>query len=254
MLNTIVEKKLLRATAIIAFWPAAAVGEDVQIYKDAESALAPDSTPLATFFGLRQQAEKDSEDSEPYYSLTDFIAPKETGLLDHIGAFAVSCGFGVDEQCVEFEKSHDDYSIIMIKALADRLTEALAERVHADVRKTYWGYSPDEDLEPEEMLQVKYQGIRPAPGYPSQPEHTEKDMMWKVMDVEKETGITLTESMAMTPAAAVSGVFFGHKEAKYFAVGKIEKDQVVDYAARKGMEVSEVERWLSSSLCYDADD
>ncbi|KAI8916519.1 5-methyltetrahydrofolate-homocysteine methyltransferase [Powellomyces hirtus] len=249
MLDTIVNEKILRATAVIGFWPAHAVDEDVEIYADEKSK----DKPIAKFFGLRQQAEKDSENDEPYYSLTDFVAPKETGLLDHIGAFAVSCGFGVDEKCLEYTKQHDDYSIIMLKALADRLTEALAEVVHADIRKEYWGYSPDEKLAPEEMLQVKYQGIRPAPGYPSQPDHTEKETMWKLMDIEKQTGIALTESLAMMPAAAVSAVVFGHKDAKYFAVGKIDKDQIEDYSARKNMPVADVERWLSSSLCYEAD-
>ncbi|KAI8826927.1 5-methyltetrahydrofolate-homocysteine methyltransferase [Fimicolochytrium jonesii] len=191
MLNTIVEEKILSARAIIGFWPAASIGEDIEIFSDDKNL----NTPVATFYGLRQQAEKDADNDEPYYSLSDFIAPKTTKILDHVGAFAVSCGFGVDEKCVEYEKQHDDYSIIMLKALADRLTEALAEVVHADIRKNWWGYAPEEDLSPEEMLQVKYQGIRPAPGYPTQPDHTEKETMWKLMEIEKETGIGLTESL-----------------------------------------------------------
>ncbi|KAJ3189309.1 hypothetical protein HDU85_002937 [Gaertneriomyces sp. JEL0708] len=248
MLKDICEQNILKAVAIVGFWPANAIGEDIEIYEDASRTKS-----IGKYYGLRQQAEKDSDSDEAYYSLTDFIAPKETGLVDHIGAFAVSCGFGVDEKCAEYEKQHDDYNSIMLKALADRLTEALAELVHKDIRKEHWGYAPDEDLSEAELLQVKYQGIRPAPGYPSQPDHTEKETMWKIMDIEKETGIGLTESLAMTPAASVSAILFGHKDAKYFAVGKMEKDQIEDYAARKGMPVAEVERWLSSSLAYETD-
>ncbi|KAI9104481.1 methionine synthase [Phlyctochytrium arcticum] len=249
MLKQIVDEKILTANAIVAFWPANSADEDIEIYADENSR----DKPLAKFFGFRQQAEKDSESTEPYYNLSDFVAPKSTGLLDHLGAFAVSCGFGVDEKCKEYFAQHDDYSIIMLKALADRLTEALAEVVHADVRKDLWGYSPDENMTPEEMLQVRYQGIRPAPGYPSQPDHTEKETMWKLMDIEKQTGIVLTESLAMSPAASVSGVFFGNKESKYFATGKLAKDQIDSYAARKNMKVEEVERWMSSNLAYEAD-
>ncbi|KAJ3055529.1 hypothetical protein HK097_010216 [Rhizophlyctis rosea] len=248
MLKEIIDNKYLKARAIVGFWPANAVGDDIELYKDEER-----KEVVATFYGLRQQAEKDSEATDPYLCLSDFVAPKSTSIPDYIGAFAVSVGFGVDEKCAEYAKTHDDYSIIMLKALADRLTEALAELLHEDVRKEYWGYSKGETLTPEEMLQVKYQGIRPAPGYPSQPDHTEKETMWKLMDVERETGIGLTESLAMTPAAAVSGIYFGRKESEYFAVGKIGKDQVEDYARRKNMSVADVEKWLSSNLSYESD-
>ncbi|KAJ3117833.1 hypothetical protein HDU96_005420 [Phlyctochytrium bullatum] len=247
MLNEIVEGKKLKATAVVWFGPANAVGDDIEVYADDEKR----EEVVAKFHGLRQQAEKDVESTEPYYCLSDFIAPKSTGIKDYIGGLAVSVGFGVDEACAAYEKQHDDYSIIMMKALADRLTEALAEVVHEDIRKTYWGYANEEKLSTEELLQVKYQGIRPAPGYPSQPDHTEKKTMWKLMDVENLTGIGLTESLAMTPAASVSALVFSHKRSTYFAVGKIEKDQVVDYAKRKGMELEEIEKWLAPNLAYD---
>ncbi|KAJ3288427.1 hypothetical protein HK104_008178 [Borealophlyctis nickersoniae] len=248
MLKEIIKDNILKARAIVGFWPANSVGDDVELYADETR-----QEKIATYYGLRQQAEKDSENTEPYYCLSDFVAPKETGVADYVGAFAVSVGFGVDEKCAEYAKSHDDYSIIMLKALADRLTEALAEVLHEDVRKMHWGYAAGETLTPEEMLQVKYQGIRPAPGYPSQPDHTEKQTMWKLMNIEEQTGIGLTESLAMTPAAAVSGIFFAHPKSQYFAVGKINRDQIEDYARRKNMSVADVERWLSSNLCYDAE-
>ena len=185
--------------------------------------------------------------------MSDFVAPKETGLVDYVGAFAVSVGFGVDEKCAEYEKDHDDYSSIMLKALADRLTEALAEYLHERVRKEEWGYAASENLNAEDLLSVKYQGIRPAPGYPSQPDHTEKVTMWKLMDITSKTGIDLTESLAMTPAASVSALLFSHEQSQYFGLGKIAKDQVEDYARRKGVKVSEIEKWLAQNLSYDLD-
>ncbi|KAJ3166769.1 hypothetical protein HK101_011893 [Irineochytrium annulatum] len=248
MLKDIVDKKVLKATALVWTGPANAIGDDVEIYKDEER-----KEIIGKFYGLRQQAEKDADSSEPYYCLSDFIAPKSTGLADYIGVMAVSVGFGVDEACAKFEASHDDFSIIMLKALADRLTEALAEVIHEEVRKELWGYAQEENLSVEELLQVKYQGIRPAPGYPSQPDHTEKEMMWKMIDIEKLTGIKLTESLAMTPAASVSAVMYANKNSVYFAVGKIEKDQVEEYAQRKGMKLEDVERWLAPNLAYDTD-
>ncbi|KAJ3191973.1 hypothetical protein HK101_007221 [Irineochytrium annulatum] len=249
MLKDIVDRKVLKATALVWTGPANAIGDDVEIYKDEER-----KEVIGKFFGLRQQAEKDADSSEPYYCLSDFIAPKSTGLADYIGVMAVSSvGFGVDEACAKFEASHDDFSIIMLKALADRLTEALAEVIHEEVRKELWGYAQEENLSVEELLQVKYQGIRPAPGYPSQPDHTEKEMMWKMIDIEKLTGIKLTESLAMTPAASVSAVMYANKNSVYFAVGKIEKDQVEEYAQRKGMKLEDMERWLAPNLAYDTD-
>jgi 5-methyltetrahydrofolate--homocysteine methyltransferase len=181
------------------------------------------------------------------------VAPKETGITDYVGAFAVSVGFGVDEKCAEYEKEHDDYSSIMMKALADRFTEALAEYLHEKVRKEEWGYAPNENFKTEDLLSVKYQGIRPAPGYPSQPDHTEKVTMWRLMQIAEKTGIELTESLAMTPAASVSALLFSHEQSQYFAVGKISKDQVEDYANRKGVKVSEIEKWLAQNLSYDLD-
>ncbi|KAJ3207529.1 hypothetical protein HDU67_007426 [Dinochytrium kinnereticum] len=248
MLEDIITNNKLKGTAVVWFGAANAVGDDIEVYTDDTRSKVAEK-----FFGLRQQAEKDVESTEPYYCLSDFIAPKSSGVPDYIGGLAVSVGFGVDEACAEFEKTHDDFSIIMMKALADRLTEALAEAVHEDMRKDLWGYAGAEQLSPEEMLQVKYQGIRPAPGYPSQPDHTEKVAMWRLMDVEKLTGIGLTESLAMTPAASVSAVVFSHKQSTYFAVGKIEKDQVVDYSKRKGMDLAEVEKWLAPNLAYETD-
>ncbi|KAJ3409078.1 methionine synthase [Chytriomyces confervae] len=248
MLQDIIKNKVLSARAIVWFAPANSVGDDIEIYKNEER-----TEVVGKFFGLRQQAEKDSDNPEPYFCLSDFVAPKSSNVPDYIGGLAVSVGFGVDEKCEEYHKSHDDFSVIMLKALADRLTEALAEKVHEDMRKDHWGYSAKETLTTEEMLQVKYQGIRPAPGYPSQPDHTEKETMWRLMDIASLTGITLTESLAMTPAAAVSAVCFSHPEAQYFAVGKIEKDQVVDYAKRKEMPLETVEKWLAPNLAYDTD-
>jgi len=223
-LKDIVDKKMLKARGIVGFYPSNATGDDMLVYaaEDDESR----SKPIGTFYGLRQQAEKEPDSGEHYLCLSDYIAPKETGIKDYIGAFAVSVGFGVDEICADLEKQHDDYSIIMVKALADRLTEAFAEVIHEEMRRVHWCYAPDEKLTVEEELAVKYQGIRPAPGYPSQPDHTEKAAMWKLMDIEGQTGIGLTESLAMTPAASVSAVVFAHPEAKYFAVGKVGEDQV----------------------------
>ncbi|KAI8870927.1 methionine synthase-like protein [Ramicandelaber brevisporus] len=244
MLRTIIDKKQLKATGIVGMYPANSNGEDIEVYTDESR-----STIQATFYGLRQQAEKES--SEPYLNVSDFIAPKSTGIADYIGMFAVSAGFGVDEMCAAFEGEHDDYSSIMAKALADRLAEALAELIHERMRKDYWGYSTSEQLTTEDLLSVKYQGIRPAPGYPSQPDHTEKLAMWKLMDVKETTGIELTDSLAMMPAASVSALCFANPESRYFAVGKIDRDQVHNYAARKNMQVEEVEKWLRSIMAYD---
>mmetsp|Transcript_8675 Transcript_8675/g.31978 ORF Transcript_8675/g.31978 Transcript_8675/m.31978 type:complete len:1373 (+) Transcript_8675:189-4307(+) len=244
MIKDIVANRSLKMKGIIGFYPANSVGDDIQLYTDESR-----SEVLTTFFTLRQQAEKDTD--EPYQALSDFIAPKGSGIADYLGMFVVSAGFGMEDLVEEFKKNNDDFSYIMAEALADRLAEAFAEVLHAQVRKDYWGYAKGEDLSADDLLKVKYAGIRPAPGYPSQPDHTEKSTMWELMDVEKHTGISLTENLAMLPAASVSGLYFGGKCSRYFATGKIEKDQVQDYAARKGMEVEKCERWLSSVLAYD---
>lgn len=253
LLKRIVEEKLLTAKAVIGFWPANAVGDDIQLTVD-HSQLASNS-PLQTENGkpvtihtLRQQAEKMA--GEPYYALADFVAQKETGIQDYFGGFAVTTGLGCDELVAEFEKNHDDYNSIMAKALADRLAEAFAERMHELVRKEYWGYAQDEELTNQELIKEAYAGIRPAPGYPACPDHTEKATLFNLLDAEQKIGLRLTESFAMYPAAAVSGFYFAHPQSRYFGLGKITKDQVEDYATRKGMPIEEVERWLSPNLAY----
>lgn len=245
MLKEIVQDKLLTATGIIGFYPAASVGDDVEVYAD-ESRSDP---PLATFYGLRQQSE--NENSDEYHAYGDFVAPKGSGINDYIGLFAVSAGFGVEALEKRFAAQHDDYSIIMAKALADRLAEAFAEVLHEEVRKSHWGYAADETLALDDKLKIKYQGIRPAPGYPSQPDHTEKRTMWSLMKIEEQSGIQLTESLAMAPGASVSGLYFANPHAKYFAVGKIDRDQVVDYAARKNQPLEVIEKWLSPIIGYE---
>mmetsp|Transcript_19959 Transcript_19959/g.56091 ORF Transcript_19959/g.56091 Transcript_19959/m.56091 type:complete len:1249 (+) Transcript_19959:72-3818(+) len=243
MLRDILKKKLLQARGVIGFWPAASTGEDIELYADERR----DAT-AATLFCLRQQEEKETK--SPYLSLADFVAPRDAPTKDHVGMFAVGV-FGADEQCQEFEKVHDDYRAIMMKALADRLAEAFAELMHERVRKQWWGYSAEEKLDCEDLLKVKYRGIRPAPGYPSQPDHTEKSTMWQIMKVRETVGIELTDSLAMLPAASVSGIYLANEEAEYFSVGKLDRDQVVDYAKRKGWTVEEAEKHLHHSLGYD---
>ncbi|XP_076441895.1 methionine synthase-like [Babylonia areolata] len=243
MLKSIISNKSLKANAAIAFYKASRVGDDIEVYDE-------DGQHIETLRGLRQQAEKEPMDSSPYLCLSDFIAPKDSGITDYIGLFATTAGLGTDALCKQFEDQLDDYSIIMAKALADRLAEAFAEAMHEMVRKQYWGYCSEENMSAVDLHKVKYQGIRPAPGYPSQPDHTEKETMWRLLKAD-EVDITLTESLAMEPASSVSGLFFASPHSVYFATGKISKDQVEDYAARKQMEVSDVERWCSSVLAYD---
>ncbi|XP_067285930.1 methionine synthase [Pseudorasbora parva] len=246
LLNRLIDSGGLKARGILGFWRAQSEGDDICLYDD-------DVTPhIATFHGLRQQAEKDSASSEPYLCLSDFVAPLGSGVQDYVGLFAVSV-FGAEELSRGFEQQGDDYSSIMVKALADRLAEAFAEELHSRVRRDWWGYSSEEDLLTSDLHRLRYDGIRPAAGYPSQPDHTEKLTMWKLADIQEKTGIALTESLAMTPAASVSGLYFSNPKSCYFAVGKITKEQVEDYAHRKQMEVSEVERWLSPILGYDTD-
>jgi len=243
LLDRIIREKLLTARGVYGFFPANATGDDVELYTDEGR-----NTVLERLHFLRQQALKEA--GSPSRSLVDFVAPKETGLRDHVGAFAVTTGIGLKELCDAFKAEHDDYNAIMAEALADRLAEAFAECLHKRARDE-WGYGRDEKLTPEEIIREKYRGIRPAAGYPACPDHTEKAAVWRLLDVEKNTGIVLTESFAMWPGSSVSGLYFAHPEAIYFGLGKIERDQVVDYHERKGMTVAEVERWLGPNLNYD---
>ncbi|XP_047277142.1 methionine synthase isoform X8 [Homo sapiens] len=250
MLNTLISQKKLRARGVVGFWPAQSIQDDIHLY--AEAAVPQAAEPIATFYGLRQQAEKDSASTEPYYCLSDFIAPLHSGIRDYLGLFAVAC-FGVEELSKAYEDDGDDYSSIMVKALGDRLAEAFAEELHERVRRELWAYCGSEQLDVADLRRLRYKGIRPAPGYPSQPDHTEKLTMWRLADIEQSTGIRLTESLAMAPASAVSGLYFSNLKSKYFAVGKISKDQVEDYALRKNISVAEVEKWLGPILGYDTD-
>jgi 5-methyltetrahydrofolate--homocysteine methyltransferase len=205
---------------------------------------------LTVFHTLRQQMQRSDERFN--YALADFIAPVESGVTDYLGVFAVTAGIGLDELVQRFEQNNDDYNAILAKSLADRLAEAFAERLHERVRKEFWGYAADEELDNDGLISEKYRGIRPAPGYPACPDHTEKRLLFDLLNVTENTGIQLTESFAMLPAASVSGFYFAHPQARYFGVGKIGKDQLTDYARRKGMSVPELERWLSSILGYEA--
>jgi 5-methyltetrahydrofolate--homocysteine methyltransferase len=243
LLDTIIEKNLITARGVYGLFPASAVADDVELYTDETR-----STILTKFHNLRQQANR--EGSEPCRSLVDFIAPKETGLPDHLGAFAVTSGIGLKEVCDGFRTNNDDYNAIMAEAIADRLAEAFAECLHKRVRDE-WGYGRAENLSPAELIQEKYRGIRPAPGYPACPDHTEKGPIWNLLNVEANTGMKITESFAMWPGSSVSGLYFAHPQARYFSLGKIDRDQVTDYAARKEMSVAEVERWLGPNLNYD---
>jgi 5-methyltetrahydrofolate--homocysteine methyltransferase len=239
LLKRIVDEKLLTAKAVIGFWPANAVGDDIVLEDEGQS---------VTIHTLRQQAEKVA--GQPYYALSDFVAPKSSGVQDYFGGFAVTTGIGCDELVAEFEANYDDYNSIMAKALADRLAEAFAERMHELVRKEYWGYAKDEHLSNEDLIKEEYAGIRPAPGYPACPDHTEKETLFNLLGAEEKIGLKLTESFAMYPTAAVSGFYFAHPESRYFGLGKITKDQVEEYAQRKKMSLEDTERWLSPNLAY----
>nr|WP_321443891.1 methionine synthase [uncultured Cohaesibacter sp.] len=243
MLKQIVEEKWLTARGVIGLWPANGVGDDIAVYGDESR-----ESEIGRFFGLRQQMAGRS--ARANVALGDFVAPLDSGVADYIGGFAVSTGFGEDVRAKAFDAAGDDYSKILLQALADRLAEAFAEAMHQTVRKDYWGYAKDETLSTEELIAETYQGIRPAPGYPAQPDHTEKGTLFTLLDAEAATGIKLTESFAMVPGSAVSGLYFAHPEAHYFGVGKIEKDQVEDYAARKGWTTEKAERWLAPILNY----
>lgn len=245
MLDWVIKERLLKANAVIGLFPANTVDDDViEVYKDESRGDVLDKC-----YSLRQQGKKGS--GLPNLSLADFIAPKDSGVKDHIGFFAVTAGIGIEPIVEKFEADHDDYNSIMIKAVADRLAEAFTELLHEKVRKEEWGYASDERFENEELIKEAYKGIRPAPGYPACPDHTEKPTIWKLLDVEAKTGISLTESNAMYPAASVSGYYFAHPEAKYFGLGKIEKDQVERYTSRKGWPIEKAEKWLAPNLNYD---
>ncbi|MGD8311764.1 MAG: methionine synthase [Gammaproteobacteria bacterium] len=245
MLRRIIQEKWLTAKAVIGFYPANTVDfDDVELYTDDSR-----QEVLTTFHFLRQQMDRRRE--APNFCLADFIAPQESGVADYLGVFAVTAGIGIERKLAEFEADHDDYHAILLKALADRLAEAFAERLHERVRQEFWGYAPGESLSNEELIKEEYRGIRPAPGYPACPDHTEKGILWELIDPPASAGITLTESYAMLPTAAVSGFYFAHPESRYFGIGKIGRDQVEDYAKRKGMSVEETERWLAPVLGYE---
>jgi 5-methyltetrahydrofolate--homocysteine methyltransferase len=243
LLDRIVRERLLTARGVFGLFPAASVGDDIEVY-------GPDRRErLAVIHTLRQQMAKPP--GRPNLALADYVAPRDSGVPDHVGAFAVTAGHGLDAVVADYQARHDDYGAILAKALADRLAEAFAERLHERVRREFWGYAREESLENTELIREAYQGIRPAPGYPACPDHTEKGTLFELLDVVRRAGISLTESFAMTPTAAVSGYYFWRPEARYFGVGRIGRDQVEDYAGRKGMTVEEVERWLAPNLGYE---
>jgi len=242
MLRQMIDGKQIKASATYGFWPAASDGDDIVLYADASR-----TRELTRFNMLRQQLVK--ENDKPHLCLADYVAPVGTGRNDHVGAFAVTAGIGVDELARSFQAQHDDYNSIIVKALADRLAEAFAEMLHAKARKE-WGYGASEALSNEQLIEESYRGIRPAFGYPACPDHTEKQKLFSLLDAPR-VGITLTESFAMMPAASVSGIYLAHPEARYFNLGMVDRDQVQDYARRKSMTLAEAERWLSPSLGYE---
>jgi cobalamin-dependent methionine synthase I len=245
LLRQIMTDKLLTARGVYGFWPANSLGDDVELYRDEERREV-----IATFRFLRQQMLKPAGQSN--YCLADFVAPKESGKRDYLGAFAVTAGIGADELAQQFQAEHDDYNAILSKALADRLAEAFAEYLHRKARIA-WGFGARERLTSEELIRERYRGIRPAPGYPASPDHVEKRLLFDLLGAEENAGIRLTESYAMHPGASVSGLYFSHPEARYFAVGRIEADQAADYATRKGESLGEIEKWLRPNLNYEAE-
>jgi 5-methyltetrahydrofolate--homocysteine methyltransferase len=247
MLDQLIEEKWLTASGVIGLFPANQVNDDdIEVY-----ASEARTDVLATLHEVRQQTEH--RPGVPHRSLADFVAPKHTGLKDWVGAFAVTAGLGSASKITEFKAALDDYSAILLESLADRLAEAFAERLHERVRTEFWAYQPDEALDNESLIHEKYVGIRPAPGYPACPEHTEKQTIWDLLDVKANTGIELTESMAMWPGASVSGLYFSHPQSQYFVAGQLGRDQVEDYAKRKGWTTAEAEKWLSPNLGYRSD-
>jgi 5-methyltetrahydrofolate--homocysteine methyltransferase len=247
MLDRLIKEQWLTANGVLGLFPANAVGDDIEVYTDESRTQV-----RTTLHSLRQQGEH--REGVPNRALGDFVAPKDTGLADHVGAFAVTAGLGSQDRIMAFKAELDDYSAILLESLADRLAEAFAERLHERVRKELWGYAADEDLDNIALIGERYVGIRPAPGYPACPEHTEKKTIWSLLDVHANTGIELTDSMAMWPGAAVSGLYFSHPQSQYFVVGRIGQDQVADYAKRKGWTLKEAERWLSSNPAYNPED
>ncbi|HTM78057.1 MAG TPA: vitamin B12 dependent-methionine synthase activation domain-containing protein, partial [Devosia sp.] len=243
MLKQVIAEKWFEPRGVIGFWPANAVGDDIRLFTDESR-----KQELATLFTLRQQLTR--RDGKPNIAMSDFIAPVESGKADYVGGFVVTAGIEEVAIAERFEKKNDDYSSILVKALADRFAEAFAEKMHEQVRRTFWGYASDETLTPQELIGESYRGIRPAPGYPAQPDHTEKTTLFKLLDAENEARVTLTESYAMWPGSSVSGIYLAHPESYYFGVAKVEHDQVLDYAERKGMAVADVERWLGPILNY----
>jgi 5-methyltetrahydrofolate--homocysteine methyltransferase len=244
MLDEIIADKSIGAKAVFGLFPAVRQGDDIVIYEDESR-----TTVKQVIHQLRQQGKKPQ--GQYNRCLSDYIADEQSGIEDYIGAFAVSAGFGADEIVAEYDKNHDSYNSILVKAVADRLAEALAEYLHQQIRVNYWGYATDESLDNEALIREQYQGIRPAPGYPACPEHTEKGLLWDMLSVEQNIGMQLTSSYAMWPGAAVSGWYFAHPQSKYFAVAKITEEQVIDYAKRKQMTLEEAERWLAANLDYD---
>ena len=243
MLDKLIAEKHIQANGVIGFWPAKRRGsDDIAVFDE-------QGQEIALLHHLRQQAQK--ADNKPQMSLADYVAPEDSGINDYVGGFAVTTGIGADKLAKAYEKANDDYSAIMVKALADRLAESFAEHMHLRVRREFWRYAPDEELSNDELIKEAYRGIRPAPGYPACPDHTEKETLFNLLDATANTGISLTEHLAMFPAAAVSGFYYSHPESRYFAVGRVGKDQVVDIAKRKGMEIATMERWLSPILDYD---
>jgi 5-methyltetrahydrofolate--homocysteine methyltransferase len=244
MLRQMAAEKWIRANAVIGFWPANSERDDIHVFGDEAR-----GKPIATLHTLRQQLTR--REGRANVALADFVAPCGSGLSDYIGAFAVTAGIGEEVVAERFKRANDDYSGILAKALADRLAEALAERMHQRARREFWAYAPDETLRSDQLITEQYRGIRPAPGYPAQPDHTEKETLFKLLDGEHAIGVKLTESFAMWPGASVCGLYFSHPESYYFGVGKIERDQVADYAKRKGQTLAEMERWLAPILNYD---
>jgi len=243
MLARIVRERWFGPKAVIGFWPAGAVQDDIHLFTDETR-----GDVLATFFTLRQQLSK--RDERPRVALSDFVAPVESGKVDYLGGFVVTAGIEEKAIAERFVHAHDDYSSILVKALSDRIAEAFAEAMHQRVRKEFWGYAPNETLTPDELISHTYRGIRPAPGYPAQPDHTEKVTLFRLLDAERSIGVRLTENCAMWPASSVAGLYLAHPDAYYFGVAKVERDQVEDYAGRKRMAVADVERWLGPILNY----